>query len=126
MTRYANGANLERQIADKLTADGYWTIRAAGSHGLVDIVALKDGETLLVQAKADGRLDPGDWNALLDLGLRLGAVPLLAHRPKRGVIAFERLVGRKSGVRGTARPSRAWSADHLIDNDNPAAEEANR
>jgi Holliday junction resolvase len=92
MSAYTRGYLFEQKISGQLTQDGYWCIEARGSHGIADVVALKPGQVLLIQAKIDGIISIADWNRLLDLATRLGAVPLLAWRPKRGVIEYRRLV----------------------------------
>ncbi len=68
MTRYSNGANRERRIMHKFEKDGWWCIRSAGSHGVVDIFAMKpllDSEGKIVghlyryiQSKKTGYLSP--------------------------------------------------------------------
>jgi hypothetical protein len=57
-TNGARGASFERKVADLLESDGYLVIRAAGSHGAADLVALKLGQVLFVQCKLNGRCDP--------------------------------------------------------------------
>ena len=50
---YKRGAHYERVAQDELQAAGYFVMRAAGSHGPVDLVALKDGELArLIQIKS--------------------------------------------------------------------------
>jgi len=47
MTRYSNGANRERRLLAKLTEEDQsdWSIRAAGSHGIADIILFKSRKT---------------------------------------------------------------------------------
>lgn len=55
-SRYRKGADRERQLAKRLREDGWYAIRAAGSHGAADIVALKAGQPArLIQLKAGGK-----------------------------------------------------------------------
>lgn len=51
LTHYEKGARLERELKAKLEKDGYYCIRAAGSHGLFDLMAWNDHEVLLIQCK---------------------------------------------------------------------------
>jgi len=51
MNRYAKGRRLEYRIMRLLEADGYKTLRSAGSHGLYDIVAWKEDDVRFIQAK---------------------------------------------------------------------------
>lgn len=111
MTNYANGATFERKVAALLTTDGYLVMRSSGSHGEADLVALKQGQVLLVQCKSNGRLDPGDWNGLHEVAQRVGAVALLAHRPAPGKVVYWRLTGPKV-TRGRA-PYEEWTADEV-------------
>jgi Holliday junction resolvase len=116
MSGYTRGAALERQIADALAADGYTIIlRSAGlSHGLVDVIAYKTGQWLLIQCKSGGpmRLGPDGWNGLYTLAQTCGALPLLAYRERpRGPVAYLELVGPKTGVRGVRPPARLWTPD---------------
>lgn len=41
MSNYSNGAARERRIMHKLEKEGWYCIRSAGSHGIVDIFAMK-------------------------------------------------------------------------------------
>lgn len=115
MTQYARGSDFERTVAAALTADGYLVVRAAGSHGNADLVALKPGQILLVQCKLAGppAVGPADWNGLWDDAVNVGAIPLIAWRPKRGVIGYQEMYGPKSGVRGVRPPCRTWTPDEV-------------
>ena len=88
---YANGARLERDAKDNLEADGYWCVRSAGSKGVVDVLAMKPGQMLMVQAKANGVCPPKERAALLELAATFDALPLVAMRD-RGV-KYRRLTG---------------------------------
>lgn len=88
---YANGAQLERDAKDNLEADGYWCVRAAGSKGVVDVLAMKPGQMLMVQAKKNGVCPPAERAALLELAATFEALPLVAWRD-RGV-KYRRLTG---------------------------------
>lgn len=111
MTNYKRGYLFESTIAGQLRQDGYFCVRSGGSHGVADVVALKPGQVLLIQAKIDGELPAAEWNELFAIALQIGAVPLLAWRPKRGVLEYRRLTGLRV-VRGE-RPSQVWTADEV-------------
>lgn len=94
------GADFERRVRDHLIRAGYVVIRSAASKTGVDLVALGGPvvPVLLVQAKTDGRLDPGEWNALHALATYSGVVPVLARQERvgrRNVVALYRLDGPK-------------------------------
>lgn len=85
---YARGADLERAIAARLrTAGCPLVIRSAGSHGAVDVLAIGNGATLLIQCKADGYLAPMERAALITLAAEVGAVACVAGRngPRRSL-----------------------------------------
>lgn len=109
LTNGQRGTAFERRVMSFLTEWGYWCVRSAGSHGEVDIVALKPDEVVLVQCKISGRCDPIEWNDLLALGWLLGAAPVVAYRPTPRTLGFFRLetikVDRKGGARSDWRPS---------------------
>jgi Holliday junction resolvase len=96
VTNGQRGADFERRCGRDLKAAGWYVVRAAGSHGEADLLALKLGRVWLVQCKRSGRLDPPEWNALCQLAEELGAVAVLAapHRTNRRA-TFHQLTGRK-------------------------------
>jgi Holliday junction resolvase len=79
---YRAGTLFERQVQAHLARNGYFVIRAAGSHGVADIVALKHGQTLLVQCKR-AQMRGREWNALLEIAAQCDALPILAERAPR-------------------------------------------
>lgn len=89
------GAYLERQAQAALRADGYWTMKAPGSKGAVDLVAIKPGQVLFVQAKLSGLMGPAERAALWDTADRAGAVPLMVQRCAPGSLWWRRLVARE-------------------------------
>lgn len=50
-TKYQTGAGFEYRVINKLTDQGYYCIRSAGSHGMVDIVAIGQNQCRLIQCK---------------------------------------------------------------------------
>jgi len=110
---YSDGRKLEYAAADLLWADGYWVIRAAGSKGTADIVALKRGETLFVQCKLSGTMGPGERNSLVELARQLGGTPVCARWAKEGraarTVEFRELTGPGP------KDWRPWTADHALE-----------
>jgi Holliday junction resolvase len=98
--QYRSGKRFEDRAGLDLLANGYFVVRAGGSRGVADLVAVKPGQVLLVQCKTDGKLPPEPWNALFDAAAGCGAVPVLAARPKPGTVEYWRLERRKDGGRG--------------------------
>ena len=92
MTAYQRGLYREQQCMMRLEAEGYLVMRAPGSHGQPDVVAVKPGQVLAVQVKAgNARLDHGWFNQLYSTALRAGAVPIVADFPKRGQMRLRRI-----------------------------------
>lgn len=86
MTNYRHGADLERAVKKLFEANGYYVIKSGGSKGPADLVALKRGETVLVQCKLDGYLLPKDRKDLWCLAQSVGA--------RNAVVASWRKEGR--------------------------------
>lgn len=97
MSTASVGAAAEREARDVLLGLGYFVVKAGGSKGPADLVAIRPGGLILfVQVKRGaGRLRPPEWNALLALARRYGAVPVLAERVLRCPFAWWRLDGPK-------------------------------
>jgi Holliday junction resolvase len=94
MTAYRRGLYREERTSDILTAEGYLVMRAPGSHGQPDLVAIKPGQVLAVQVKSgDAPLRGGWWNELWTVAVRAGAVPIVADWPKRGTLRLRRITG---------------------------------
>jgi Holliday junction resolvase len=54
MTRYTAGRKFEYDVRDFLKKKyGYTVVRAAGSHGLADLIAWKGNDVLLIQCKKE-------------------------------------------------------------------------
>jgi Holliday junction resolvase len=84
-TSRAAGDYLERQTREALRAHGWIVVRAAGSHGIADLVALRAGNTpLLVSCKTNGKIGPQERTELVETAQRAGARPICAYRRQRG------------------------------------------
>jgi Holliday junction resolvase len=81
MTNYSRGADFERKVKADLQANGWFVIRAAGSHGPVDLTAQAPGPTIAwIQCKRDGKMSLVDRRALQDLAKAFDATPILAYK----------------------------------------------
>jgi Holliday junction resolvase len=98
-TNYEAGREFEWKIQKDLERRGFVTIRAAGSAGeaKVDIIAVDPlGVHLWIQAKADGRIGPTEWNTLRMCSGWAGATPILARKGPRGIfVIYEELLQDK-------------------------------
>lgn len=71
LTNAQRGSAFERRVKRKLEKAGYFVVRAGGSQGAADLVAIRkahpDGPCLeaaqvaLIQCKFNGRFDSGEW-----------------------------------------------------------------
>lgn len=109
VTNYRNGAELERAAKHLLEDNGYFVVKAGGSKGAADLVALKPGEILLVQCKTDGYLRPGERLALVELAADLAAIPLTGEWHKEGRAAREVRFRFAGGCR------EVWSPDWALE-----------
>ena len=108
-----NGAIRERRVKELLEDDGYFVVRSAGSLGIADLVALKPGQVLLVQAKSEAYLGPAEWNDLYFVAQTVGAIAIHAAKlPGSRRVVWHRLTGPKTVV--TKRPPWVdWTADEV-------------
>lgn len=95
MSSYRQGRGLEWKVRDHLAANGYRVMRAAGSKGCFDLLAVKPQQLLMIQVKRTAPPGPHAWNLLLETAQWANAVPLLATCPPRRPIRLERLTGPK-------------------------------
>mgnify|MGYP000570454909 FL=1 len=95
MGSYARGAAFERKVRRLLEEDGWFVVRAAGSKGIVDLVALRErGNVLRVQlisCKLNGYVPPAEREQLLELKRRLPHVEFLIAARRAGEVVFERV-----------------------------------
>lgn len=86
------GDYLERQAKAALENRGWWVIRAAGSYGAADLVALRAHfEPLALSCKLNGRIGPAERNALLTVADKTGLIPVICSRRNRGFVYLEML-----------------------------------
>ncbi len=113
----ARGIRAERTIASSLQKDGYTVIRAAGSLGPADLIAMKPRELLLIQVKTEPRIgrkaqiSPAEWNQLIDYANNCGAKPIIAIKGYRTTSLYL-ITGRKERPTRTP-PWQPWTADQL-------------
>ena len=90
MTHYRAGTRVEHLVRDDLTANGYEVVRAAQSRGTADLIAIKDGQVLLVNCKRRSTPTPAERAALLELAACLPGVglPIVATKPTRRPIEY--------------------------------------
>ena len=89
MSNYDRGANFERRCQKRLEKEGWFVIRSAGSHSLIDLAAFKAGEVILVQCKTDGVLSVAERQQLVELGRETGCPVFLRKRQGRKIASEE-------------------------------------
>jgi Holliday junction resolvase len=107
---YRDGRKLEYAAAADLRSNGYTVLRTAGSHGIVDLIAVKPGELLFIQCKLDGYLTPRERAGLVELARWARAVPLSAAWRKEGRAA--RTVAYTSQM---WLEHMVWTPDHALE-----------
>ncbi|MGI5245056.1 hypothetical protein [Dactylosporangium sp. CA-139066] len=124
-TNKARGSAFERKVARELAADGYVVVRAAGSLGATDLVAIKTGQVLFVQCKMSGAgaCGPAEWNEFLRIAERVSALPILAYRPGRQGVAYWLVTGPKERPTKTP-PATVWTPDEIVEEAQLAVEAA--
>lgn len=94
MSAKSRGSARERQVMMLLRNDGWVVLRAAGSFGNADLVALRAGsDPMLVQVKASARspfehFRPEERYALYSEAKRAGARAMLAWWPTRSPLRW--------------------------------------
>lgn len=66
MTNYQKGYAFERQVKKILESKGYYVMRSAGSHTVIDLIAFKEDDLLLIQLKSSANDKEPDVKQLLD------------------------------------------------------------
>jgi len=98
-SHYSRGANFEREVRQFLSEDGWFVMRAAGSKGVVDLVALRErGNVLrvrLISCKLNGYVPPAEREQLRKLKEELPHAEVLIARKENGSVVFERVETRR-------------------------------
>ena len=93
--KYVKGRSFEYKLRTFFRRKGYFVVRAAGSKGPADLVAVKKGvKTLLIQAKTgSGGIGVEEQNTLFQVALESGGVPIVALSEDRKPTVFKRITG---------------------------------
>lgn len=123
MTAYSGGRTFEWKCRDHLRDEGYEVIRSAGSKTKLDLIAMKPGQLLFVQAKRTGVCGPTEWDRLVELAAWVGAIPVLAvNGPKgRGVVLWRLCGPKRRGLGWDRQPVHRFHTDEAW-----TTQEANR
>lgn len=98
---YRLGRAVEYRVRDHLTRLGYFVLRSPASKSPLDLVAVRAGAVLFIQAKRSLAFPPAEWNEFFDLAIGVGAIPVMAGQPAGRGLSYFRLTGRKDGSKRT-------------------------
>ena len=90
MVGYRKGASFENLVKDILINDGWLAIRSAGSHSIIDVLAINANEKWIIQCRTSGNLSGNERKELITLAEKHKATPVLAYKSK-GNIVFEEI-----------------------------------
>ena len=93
-TAYERGRRFEYRVRDYFVRLGYVVVRSPKSKSPVDVFVMGHQTILFVQCKLGGYLPPDEWNALIDMCDKCGALPVLAINNRRK-LEFYQLMTRK-------------------------------
>lgn len=89
MTQYERGSNFERRVKKEMEARGFFVVRAAGSHGPADLVAIGNDKIILISCKLTGKMTRNDLHGLLALRWTHKDVVLrMAFKGLKGKVEF--------------------------------------
>ena len=114
-SKYRAGRDLEYAAARDLEDNGYFVIRAAGSHGLADLIAFKTEQVLIVQCKTDGKMTARqrcDLAALAAMVPGLGGIPLIARWEATGPRGGRTVAYARTWTIGDVAP---WTPDYALE-----------
>lgn len=90
MTQYKRGANFERAAKKKLEELGFFVVRAAGSHGVADLIAFHPEPSsslrpMLIQCKLTGKLGPKEKERLISICKRYRLHGSMCYKEKQEI-----------------------------------------
>lgn len=91
---YVRGRAFEYEVVKLFKDKGWLTIRASGSHGVADVVAIKDSICLLIQCKYGANIGLQEKKKMLAFDKSLNnniAILLVAHRKPRTKAKFYKI-----------------------------------
>lgn len=89
MSNASKGAAFENKVKNILISKGFVAVRSAGSHGIVDILAVCQEQILFIQCKTNGKISKDDRQELISLARHHGAMPIIAFKDKRTTVLKE-------------------------------------
>jgi Holliday junction resolvase len=118
VTAYRRGVYREELVKTRLEDEGYLVMRAPGSRGQPDLVAIKPYQVLAIQVKS-GDAEKGGaygdkwWNELWAVAQQAGAIPIVADWPKKGCLRMRRITGMHR-PHGKHWPYEEFATDEVV------------
>jgi len=88
-SQYRKGAKFEIDVRDILLEDDWVAVRSAGSHGIIDVLAIKQDVKWFVQCRTRGNLSGDERGELAALAKKHNSTAILAHKTEEGVVFEE-------------------------------------
>jgi Holliday junction resolvase len=87
---YIRGRKLEYDVMKIFEKANYYVFRNAGSHGVADVIAIKDDEVVLIQCKSGKKPTKQERKQMFDFHIKTSPniEILLAHKEPRKKIKF--------------------------------------
>ena len=92
---YAKGYRFEREVFKLFSSSGFYVIRSSGSHGVFDLLAVKDGIAYGIQAKYNNHISAIEKQAMINCYETYGIIPLYVYRMKGKPIQIICLLNNK-------------------------------
>ena len=85
---YKRGYAFENSLKKKLEAKGYYVVRSAGSKGVFDLIAIKEGKVYGIQCKIGYSIHEKELIRIVDTAKRFGIYPVVAFKDGRKIKLF--------------------------------------
>jgi len=92
---YKKGYRFEREIFNLFSSAGFYVIRSAGSHGVFDLVCVKDGVVFGIQCKYNNHLNKREEMAMKVAFKQYGIIPLYAFRKPREPLVLKDVINNR-------------------------------
>ena len=79
---YRRGSNFERDIVKDQESKGCIAIRSAGSHKIYDVISIRHGLIMGIQAKLSGYIKPSDRKEMKENAVKHKILPIMAYKEK--------------------------------------------
>lgn len=85
---YVKGRAFEYRVMQELERRGWFCVRSAGSHGPADIVCIKEGEPILIQAQTQCHFSRAKIDALKVAARKCKCRAYIVYRSKSSLVFY--------------------------------------